>query len=254
MNRGDADIDVDTVDPRSVTVVLPTFNEVGNLESVVTGIRAHGYRVIVVDDASTDGTGELADGLAAADAAVTVVHRPSKAGLGSAYAVGFADALEAGARVVCGMDADLQHDPAAVPNLVSAIEGGADLAIGSRFVPGGHIEGWSLWRRGLSRSGNRYARMMLGVPVRDLTSGFRALRVESLTSIDPASCRAHGYGFLIEVALRAHRSGLRITEVPIVFRRRHSGESKLDGRIVREAMWLVTVWGIARIVRLGPAR
>jgi dolichol-phosphate mannosyltransferase len=241
-------------EPSPVTVVVPTFNESATIERVVAAVRATGFRILVVDDASPDGTGAIADLLAARDPGVAVLHRRQKAGLGPAYAAGFAEAIGAGADILCQMDADLQHDPAALPTLVAALDGGADLVIGSRLVAGGRIEGWPLWRRLMSRWGNRYARFALGVPVRDLTSGFRAIGRDAVDLVDPASWRSHGYAFLVEMTLRAHRRGLRIVEVPITFRDRAAGVSKLDGRVALESMWLVTIWGLGRLVGKGPAR
>jgi dolichol-phosphate mannosyltransferase len=239
------------IEPAQVIVVLPTYNEIGTLEAVVDGITAHGYRLLIVDDASPDGTGALADELSRSDPLVSVLHRPAKAGLGPAYAAGFAAALATGPEIVCQMDADLSHDPAQLPDLVAAVMAGADLAIGSRLVPGGAIVDWPRWRRWLSRWGNRYARFALGIPHRDLTSGFRAYRSDTFAVLDPGSCLANGYSFIIELAWRAHAGGLKIVEVPITFTERRSGASKLGGGIVAEAMWLVTRWGIAR--RLGLA-
>ncbi|OFW64029.1 MAG: hypothetical protein A2135_11440 [Actinobacteria bacterium RBG_16_67_15] len=234
-----------------VIVVLPTYNEIGTLEAVVAGVTAHGYRLLIVDDASPDGTGALADRLSRSQPLVSVLHRPAKEGLGPAYAAGFAAALATGPEIVCQMDADLSHDPAQLPDLVAAVGAGADLAIGSRLGPGGAIVDWPRWRRLLSRWGNRYARFALGIPHRDLTSGFRGFRSPALAVLDPGSARANGYCFQIEMAWRAHAAGLDIIEVPITFTERRSGSSKLGGGIVAEAMWLVTRWGIAR--RLGRA-
>jgi dolichol-phosphate mannosyltransferase len=231
-----------------VIVVIPTYNEVETIEAVVSGVTSHGYRVLVVDDASPYGTGRLADDLSALHDLVSVLHRPAKVGLGQAYAAGFAVALEDSPAVVCGMDADLSHDPARLPALVAAIEAGADVVIGSRMVPGGAIVHWPAGRRALSRWGNRYARVMLGIPTRDLTSGFRAFRSSAIEVLDPASCLANGYGFQVEMAWRAHRAGLEVVEVPITFRDREAGESKLSGKIVVEAMWLVTRWGLGRLI------
>jgi len=236
----------------SVWVILPTYNEAENLAEVVARVLEHPYSVLVVDDNSADGTGRLADELAAAEPRLSVLHRPAKQGLGPAYAEGFAVALAAGAETLCGMDADLSHDPAQLPTLVAAIDNGADLAIGSRFVPGGAIEGWPRRRRFLSRGGNRYARFMLGTPMRDLTSGFRAFRADALRRLRADTCRSAGYVFLVEMAWRAHLLGCKVVEVPITFRERCRGESKLDGRIIREAMWLVTRWGMGRLLRRRP--
>lgn len=230
-----------------VVAVIPTYNERDNLSPLIAATLEHGYRVLVVDDGSPDGTGALADELATRLREVSVLHRPRKEGLGRAYAEGFAAALAMGASVVCEMDADLSHDPADLPRLVAAVEEGADLAIGSRYIPGGATPDWPLRRRLLSRGGNVYARLMLGLPVRDATSGFRAFRASILRALEPDTCRASGYGFQVEMAWRAARRGARVVEVPIVFRDRRYGESKMRGAIVYEAMWLVTKWGLRRI-------
>ena len=230
--------------PPSVAVVLPTYNEAENLPSIAKAVRGHGYRLLVVDDNSPDGTGRLADRLAADDEGISVVHRPAKQGLGPAYAEGFAAALATGADVICQMDADFSHDPARLPALVATVEDGADAVLGSRYVPGGSVPGWPLHRRLLSRWGNRYARTMLGTSIQDMTSGFRAYRSGVLTALDPASCEASGYGFQVEMARRCHEQDLVVSEVPITFRDRERGESKMHWRIALEAMWLVTVWGI----------
>ncbi len=230
-----------------VLVVLPTYNESANLEAIVVAIRAQGASVLVVDDGSPDGTGELADVIAAADDGVEVLHRTTKEGLGPAYAAGFARALTVGAEVICEMDADFSHDPAALPALVSAIDAGAGLAIGSRYVPGGATEGWPFHRRWLSRGGNVYARALLGSSVRDMTAGFRAFRADVLAGLQPDRCEASGYGFQIEMAWRAGIAGVTITEVPITFRERVAGSSKMDFRIALEAIRLVTRWGWGRM-------
>lgn len=226
---------------------MPTYNEALTLKAVASAVAEHGYRLLIVDDHSPDGTGEIADSMAGSDDHVGVLHRPGKKGLGTAYVEGFARAIDEGASVVCEMDADLSHDPRQLPGLVRAVVDGADLAIGSRFVPGGAILNWPRRRRLLSRSGNLYARFMLGTPIRDMTSGFRAYRVAALQRINPRTCQSDGYAFQVETAWRAHRTGLRIVEVPITFTERRLGESKLDGKIVAEAMWLVTRWGIKRV-------
>ena len=235
--------------PPEVAVVIPTYNEAQNLEQVVKAVRVHGYRVVVVDDNSPDGTGDLADDLAAADNEVCVVHRPSKEGLGPAYAEGFAKAHGTGAAIICEMDADLSHDPGALPALIEAVSAGAGLAIGSRYVPGGSVPGWALSRRLISRGGNWYARFMLKTPIRDMTSGFRAYRSRALQTLQAATCEASGYGFQVEMARRAHESGIRVVEVPITFRDRLRGDSKMSWQIALEAMRLVTLWGIKK--RLG---
>ncbi len=238
-----------------VAVVVPTYNERDNLPDLVTAIRARGYRVLIVDDASPDGTGELADELARSDPGVEVLHRPRKEGLGPAYAAGFDRVLSEGADVVVEMDADFSHDPADLPRLVAAIDAGADLAIGSRYVAGGATPDWPLLRRWISRGGNLYARAMLGIPIRDATAGFRAFTADALRSLPYRSARASGYGFQVEMAWRAVSRGMRIVEVPIVFRDRRVGQSKMGIGIVAEAMWLVTRWGISRIIgRLASRR
>ncbi|HLF44315.1 MAG TPA: polyprenol monophosphomannose synthase [Acidimicrobiia bacterium] len=230
-----------------VTVVIPTYNERENLSHIVAAVTNQGYRVLIVDDSSPDGTGELADRIAAQDALVGVIHRPEKEGLGPAYASGFDRALGAGAEIVIEMDADFSHDPADVPRLVAAIEGGADMAIGSRYVAGGSTPDWPLLRRAISRGGNLYARLMLGIPVRDATAGFRAFRAEALRTLPYRTAEASGYGFQVEMAWRAHEQGVAIVEVPISFHDRTRGTSKMGTGIVLEAMKLVTVWGLRRL-------
>jgi dolichol-phosphate mannosyltransferase len=241
------------VSTERVTVALPTYNELENLPQIAPSIVAHGYRLLIVDDGSPDGTGALADRLAADDPVISVLHRPRKEGLGPAYAAAFDHALAEGAEVIIEMDADFSHDPADLPRLVAAIRAGADLAIGSRYVPGGSTPDWPIVRRFISRAGNIYARMMLGLPIRDATAGFRAFRAEALRALPYREARASGYGFQVEMAWRAHQHGLTITEVPISFRDRTRGTSKMGPRIVAEAMMLVTVWGLGRLVgRTSP--
>jgi dolichol-phosphate mannosyltransferase len=230
-------------------VVVPTYNEVENIADIAKAVRAHGYRLLIVDDGSPDGTGDVADRLAADDGGVSVLHRPEKAGLGSAYAAGFETAANLDATVFCEMDADFSHDPADLPRLIAAIDGGADVAIGSRYVPGGGTEGWPWHRRAISKGGNAYAALMLGIHVRDATAGFRAFRREAVTRLDPASCDASGYAFQVEMARRAEDAGLRITEVPILFKEREAGTSKMSTAIAIEAMRLVTRWGWQRRFR-----
>ncbi len=234
--------------PEHVTVVVPTYNERENLPHIVASVRLHGYRVQVVDDGSPDGTGAIADELAAADSMVDVIHRSVKEGLGPAYAAGFDRVLDTGARAVVEMDADFSHNPADLPRLVGALEQGADLAIGSRYVPGGATPDWPLPRRLISRGGNIYARTMLGIPVRDATAGFRAFRSEALRRLPYREAEASGYGFQVEMAWRAVTAGLRVVEIPIVFRDRQRGQSKMNKRIVVEAMSLVTRWGLERLL------
>jgi dolichol-phosphate mannosyltransferase len=229
-------------------IVVPTYNEAANLESLVRGVReaVPEARILVVDDNSPDGTGALADELAAADGHVEVLHRPGKAGLGLAYVNGFAHALAGGADYVVEMDADLSHDPRDLPRLLGAAEGGADLVLGSRYVAGGGVEDWDVLRRVLSRGGCRYARTVLGVGVRDLTGGFKCFRAETLRAIDFETVRSEGYAFQVELTYRALARGLRVREVPITFRDRSGGDSKMSARIALEAIWLVPALRLAR--------
>jgi dolichol-phosphate mannosyltransferase len=229
-------------------IVVPTYNEAANLEPLVHGIReaAPDAHILVVDDDSPDGTGALADAIAARDEHVEVLHRPGKAGLGLAYVNGFAHALRAGAGYVLEMDADLSHDPRDVPRLIAAAEAGADLVLGSRYVAGGGVEDWDTLRRVLSRGGCRYARTMLGVGVRDLTGGFKCFRADTLRAIDFETVRSEGYAFQVELTYRALARGLRVEEVPITFRDRRAGDSKMSARIAMEAIWLVPALRIAR--------
>ena len=228
-------------------VILPTYDEVESLAAVVAGVRAAlpAARVLVVDDASPDGTGALADRLAVADPSVMVLHRPGKAGLGRAYAAGFARALAAGAGHVIEMDADGSHDPADLPRLLAAAGAGADVVLGSRYVPGGGVAGWGPLRRVLSRAGCAYARRVLGVGVRDLTGGFKCFSADALEAVEARSARAQGYGFQVELTWRALRRGLRVQEVPIVFRERRRGRSKMSIRIAAEAAWQVPALRLA---------
>ena len=228
--------------PGPAWIVLPTFCEAENLEPMTDALRAAlpaDARILVVDDASPDGTGAIADRLAAADPRVAVLHRAGKQGLGPAYVAGFGHALAHGAGAVVEMDCDFSHDPAAVPALLGALADGADLALGSRYVPGGRVENWSAWRRAVSRAGCRYAQLVLRAPVRDLTGGFKAFRAEALHAIDYRSARAKGYAFQVELTYRALRAGLRVTELPIVFHERREGDSKMSGAIALEAAWRV---------------
>ena len=221
----------------SAWVILPTYNEAENLETVVTAVLAAvpEVRILVVDDSSPDGTGEIAEALDGVD----VLHRPRKSGLGRAYVAGFAHALQGGAGSVVEMDADLSHDPADLPRLLERLAAGADVVLGSRYVPGGGVRDWDAVRRGISRFGCGYARRVLGVPVRDLTGGFKAFRAGALEAIDYASVRSQGYAFQVELTYRALRRGLAVEEVPIVFRERRHGDSKMSALIALEAAWLV---------------
>jgi len=234
--------------PRRVTVALPTYNEAENLPDIAPAILAHGYQLLIIDDNSPDGTGAIADQLATQSDRVSVLHRREKAGLGPAYAAGFDRALMSGAEIVIEMDADFSHDPDDLPRLVATIDGGADVAIGSRYVPGGDTPDWPAIRQLISKGGNLYARTMLGIPIRDATAGFRAFRAEALRGLPYRDAEASGYGFQVEMAWRAHQQGLAIEEVPITFRDRTRGTSKMGSNIVIEAMRLVTIWGIGRIV------
>ena len=222
-------------------LVLPTYDEAENIEAIVAAALdalPAGSRVLVVDDASPDGTGEIADRLAAADDAVEVIHRARKEGLGPAYVAGFTHALESGASLVAQMDADFSHDPADLPRLVAAAAD-ADVVLGSRYVEGGGVTEWGAVRRAVSRGGSTYARRALGIHVRDLTGGFKVFHPEVLEAIDLSSLASLGYAFQVETTYRALRRGFRVVEVPITFRDRRVGESKMSKRIVLEAAWRV---------------
>ena len=234
-------------------IVLPTFNEADNIVEVLQKLRAvvPEASVLVVDDASPDGTADLVEEVAEQIGDVSVMRRPAKSGLGSAYRDGFRHGLSVGYDVMVEMDSDLSHDPAALPSLLAAVADGAALALGSRYIPGGSIPDWSWHRRALSRWGNRYAAAVLGIDVKDATSGYRAYRAEALTNIDFHTVQADGYGFQVEMAYRVLASGGRIVEVPISFTDRVRGESKMSSRIVIEALVLVTWWAIRdRILRI----
>jgi dolichol-phosphate mannosyltransferase len=233
---------------------MPTYNEAENIEAILRATAAEldriapgEYRILVVDDSSPDGTGQLADGVAREREVVEVMHRGAKTGLGHAYLAGFAEALAGGAELVIEMDADFSHDPAYLGELLEAAKD-ADVVLGSRYVRGGGIENWGLVRRLISRGGCLYARAILGVDVHDLTGGFKCIRREVLEGIDLESVRAEGYVFQIEVTYRAMLAGFRVKEVPIVFRDRSSGTSKMSARIAIEAIWLVP-----RLRRTVPA-
>lgn len=234
-------------------IVLPTFNEADNIVEVLQKLRAvvPEASVLVVDDSSPDGTADLVEEVAEEIGDVSVMRRPAKSGLGSAYRDGFRHGLAAGYDVMVEMDSDLSHDPAALPSLLAAAADGAALALGSRYIPGGSIPDWSWHRRALSRWGNRYAAAVLGIDVNDATSGYRAYRAEALAGIDFHTVQADGYGFQVEMAYRVLASGGRIVEVPISFTDRVRGESKMSSRIVVEALVLVTWWAIRdRILRI----
>jgi dolichol-phosphate mannosyltransferase len=238
-------------------VVLPTYNERENVAALLGSVRqvVPAADVLVVDDNSPDGTAELVEELAAELGQIKLFRRPGKQGLGSAYREGFAIALDEGYDVIVSMDVDLSHDPAALPDLLALVATGADAVIGSRYVPGGATVDWPLHRRLLSRWGNRYTSLVLGLQVRDCTSGYRAYRASALERIAPQTTSAEGYAFLTELVRRLVRAGCRVMETPIVFRDRRFGESKMSGRIVAESMLLVTRWGVRDLVaRRNPTR
>ena len=223
-------------------LILPTYNEAENIAPIVRAVRTQlrpGDRILVVDDNSPDGTGAIADELAQEVDGLEVLHRAGKEGLGRAYLAGFDHALAAGAGLVLEMDADFSHDPADIPRLIAAAEQGADLVLGSRYVAGGDVTDWGLLRKLVSRGGSWYARVVLGVGVRDLTGGFKCFRREVLEALDLNSVHADGYGFQIELTYRTIQKGFQIVEIPIVFRDRRVGESKMDARIALEAVWKV---------------
>jgi dolichol-phosphate mannosyltransferase len=225
-------------------LVLPTYNEAENLERIVRASLPElakatpDHHILVVDDGSPDGTGEIADRLAAELEPVEVLHRTEKEGLGRAYLAGFERALASGADLVLEMDADFSHDPRDLPRLIEA-SSEADLVLGSRYVRGGGVTDWGLLRRMLSRGGSWYARVVLGVPVRDLTGGFKCFHRRTLEGIDYRNTHADGYGFQIEITYRAIKAGFRVKEIPIVFRDRTEGTSKMSPRIAIEAVWKV---------------
>jgi dolichol-phosphate mannosyltransferase len=217
-------------------VCLPTYNERENLGPMLDALEPLDVRVLVIDDSSPDGTGELADRLAAERDWVSVLHRERKEGLGPAYIAGFREVLRDGPAYVLELDCDFSHDPADVPRLLEACAGGADLALGSRYVPGGGTANWSLARRTVSAGGSLYARTILGVPIRDLTGGFKCFRREVLEAIDLEAVRSKGYAFQIELTYRALRAGFRVVEVPILFNDRTQGASKMSRSIFLEAV------------------
>jgi dolichol-phosphate mannosyltransferase len=232
-----------------VLVIIPTYNERDNISYIVAAVHEHLAiaDVLIVDDNSPDGTGALADELAARDPQVRVLHRPGKQGLGTAYVAGFREALQSDYQFIFEMDCDFSHDPKYLPSLLAAAKEGADLVLGSRYVDGGGTVNWGVVRRAISRGGSLYARTILGVRVRDLTGGFKCFRRHLLESIDLASVNAQGYGFQIEMTYRALKAGYRVVEVPIVFVDRRVGQSKMSKKIFLEALGLV--WKL----RLGQA-
>ena len=218
------------------TICLPTYDERANIEAMLHALQPLGVHVLVVDDNSPDGTGEIADGLAQELDFVSVLHRSTKEGLGPAYVAGFRRALADGAELILEMDCDFSHDPADVPRLIAACDAGADVALGSRYVPGGGTENWGRIRRLVSTGGSWYARKLLGVGIRDLTGGFKCYRRRVLERIDLDAIRARGYAFQIETTYRAIRAGFDVVEVPIVFADRTAGQSKMSRTIVLEAI------------------
>jgi dolichol-phosphate mannosyltransferase len=228
-----------------VLVAIPTYNEAENLPVIVDRLRraVPSAEILVVDDNSPDGTGRIADGLAAADEQIHVLHRAGKQGLGAAYVAGFGWARERGFDAVVEMDADGSHAPEELPRLLEALRQ-ADVVLGSRWVAGGTVENWPAHRLLLSRGGNLYSRLALGMPVRDATGGFRAYRMPALDKMDLGSVSSQGYCFQVDLAWRAHRLGLRLVEVPITFVERERGASKMSSAIVGEAMWRVAMWGV----------
>ena len=230
----------------AAVVCLPTYNERENLEAMLRALGGKGVRVLVIDDNSPDGTGELADTLSEELDYVGVLHRPAKEGLGPAYLAGFRRALAEGAELVLEMDCDFSHDPNDVPRLVAAAAN-ADVVLGSRYVEGGGVRNWGLLRRFISGGGSLYARVLLGVHVRDLTGGFKCYRRAVLESIDLEAVNSKGYAFQIETTYRALRAGFRVVEVPITFVDREAGGSKMSRAIVAEAIWKVPLLRLAAL-------
>lgn len=230
-------------------VIIPTYNERENVAAIVGRVRTATPQVdvLVVDDHSPDGTGAIADGLAASDPAVHVLHRTGKAGLGSAYGAAFRWGLGRGYTRLVEMDADGSHQPEQLPALLAAADAGADVVLGSRWIPGGGVQNWPAYRVLLSRGGSAYSRLLLGLPQRDVTGGYRVLSAHALRSIRLEDVHSQGYGFQVDLLFHAQRAGLRIVEVPIVFIEREFGVSKMTGGIVAEAMLRVTLWGIGAL-------
>jgi dolichol-phosphate mannosyltransferase len=229
----------------SVLVIIPTYNEAENIKPIVHRVRAAvpDAHVLVADDNSPDGTGKLADDLAAADGQVHVLHRQGKEGLGAAYLAGFQWGIDAGYGVLVEMDADGSHQPEELPRLLTALKG-ADLVLGSRWIPGGRVVNWPKSREMLSRGGSTYSRLMLDVPIRDVTGGYRAFRKETLEGLGMADVASAGYCFQVDLAWRAVKAGFHVVEVPITFVERERGDSKMSRNIVAEALWRVTAWGV----------
>ncbi len=226
---------------KRVLIITPTYNEHDNLPVFVQHLHQAlpDADVLVVDDHSPDGTGALADRMAAADTRIHVIHRSGKLGIGSAYLDGFGWALERDYEVVCQMDTDLSHAPAHLPAFLAAIDAGADVVLGSRNVTGGRVEGWGIGRHVLSKGGSLYSRIILGLPIRDLTSGFKAFHRRTLETLPLGAIQSEGYAFQIETTYRVVKKGMKVVEVPIVFVDRRAGESKMSRRIFWEAVWVV---------------
>ncbi|KHL00338.1 polyprenol monophosphomannose synthase [Sinomonas humi] len=230
-----------------ILTIIPTYNELESLPKTLGRLRSAvpASDVLVADDNSPDGTGELADRIAAEDPQVHVMHRKGKEGLGAAYIAGFKWALERDYDVVVEMDADGSHQPEQLPRLLEAVEQGADLVIGSRWVRGGTVVNWPVYRQAISRTGSTYARLMLGLKIKDMTAGYRAFRRTTLEKLDLDAVESVGYGFQVDLAWRVARMGLKVAEVPVTFVERELGASKMSGNIVVEAMLNVTKWGLS---------
>nr|WP_028797445.1 polyprenol monophosphomannose synthase [Streptomyces purpureus] len=239
----------------TVLVIIPTYNEAENIESIISRVRASvpEAHVLVADDNSPDGTGKIADELAGADDHVHVLHRKGKEGLGAAYLAGFRWGIDRGYGVLVEMDADGSHRPEELPRLLDALPG-ADLVLGSRWVPGGSVVNWPKSREFLSRGGSLYSRLMLGVPIRDVTGGFRAFRRETLEGLGMDEIASQGYCFQVDLAWRTVKAGFRVVEVPITFVERERGDSKMSRAIVAEALWRVTAWGVGSRVKALAGR
>lgn len=244
----------------STWLILPTYNEAGNLPGIVRAASSaletaapSDHAILIVDDHSPDGSGAIADRLAVEWPAVRVLHRPRKAGLGSAYVAGFTAALLDGAERVLQMDADFSHDPVDLIRLIRTSEAGADLVVGSRYVRGGGVDDWGLARRVISRAGCLYARLILRVPVRDLTAGFKCFRAEALRTAGYRAARASGYAFQVEMTYRVLRAGLRVVEIPIVFHARRTGESAITTGVALEAAWRVPQLRAGRLSSVARA-
>jgi dolichol-phosphate mannosyltransferase len=236
----------DFADLGTILVIIPTYNERENLERIVSRTRGAvpAAHILIADDNSPDGTGQIADDLAASDSNIHVMHRAGKEGLGAAYLSGFAWAIDAGYDVIVEMDADGSHQPEQLPKLLAALRN-ADVVLGSRWISGGSVVNWPKHREFLSRGGNLYTRAMLGIPLHDATGGYRAFRADALRTLDLSDVESKGYCFQVDMAWRAVRSGLRVVEVPIEFIERELGDSKMNQKIVTEALWRVTQWGAA---------